>query len=707
MDIFETCHLINDFLIQENEVEARNNLIKLLDHHKTNEIPYSSLVNSLIRQTGLFPYLQLETSDWQDRFAHEAFKVNVSAIDTKTLHREQSILLKMLIDGENLAVSAPTSFGKSFVIDSFISIKKPQKVVILVPTIALTDETRRRLYKKFANTYKIITTTEVDFDDSDKCIFIFPQERAISYISKIKEIDILIIDEFYKASAKYDKERSPALLKAIIKLGKVAKQKYFLAPNITTIKDNIFTKDMNFVSMLDFHTVYLEKYELFKEINNDENLKSKKLLEIISVGEAKSLIYAASYTQIEKVGLLVIENLPHLDLKPLNDFAGWLVTNYDTNWQLVNLIRRGTGIHNGRMHRSLSQIQIRLFEEPNGIKNMISTSSIIEGVNTSAENVIIWKNRKGGRGNAFLDDFTYKNIIGRGGRMFRHFVGKIFLLEAPPADDTTQLSIDFPDNILGDIDETVYEDSLNKEQINKIVEFKKEMAQLLGEEAYKRILKEGVFQQSNFDFIKQIATDMKNDPNGWRGFSFLNSDNVDRWDHYIYKVIGLQPGNWDVQYSKFVSFIKILSNNWTKTIPELLGELANDDLGINDFFMLERNVSFKFAALLNDVNVLQREILDFGYDVSPFVSKLSHAFLPSVVYQLEEYGLPRMIARKLHFNGIINFEREDLTLHGAIAIFHEIGFEQMLALQFLNNFDKYILEYFYDGITVELEQNLE
>ena len=44
----------------------------------------------------------------------------------------------------NIAVSAPTSFGKSFVIDAFIKIRKPKNVIIIVPTIALTDETRRR-----------------------------------------------------------------------------------------------------------------------------------------------------------------------------------------------------------------------------------------------------------------------------------------------------------------------------------------------------------------------------------------------------------------------------------------------------------------------------------------------------------------------------------------------------------------------------------
>ena len=93
---------------------------------------------------------------------------------------------------------------------------------------------------------------------------------------------------------------------------------------------------------------------------------------------------------------------------------------------------------------------------------MISTSSIIEGVNTSAENVIIWKNRKG---NAKLDDFTYKNIIGRSGRMFKHFIGKIYILEEPPLESNTQLDIPFPEEILGDLGDTKYESLLTKEQI--------------------------------------------------------------------------------------------------------------------------------------------------------------------------------------------------------------------------------------------------
>ncbi|MEJ0009493.1 MAG: DEAD/DEAH box helicase [Alphaproteobacteria bacterium] len=146
MEIFETCQSINDHITANDNSVARDKLIALLDYHETNKIEYTPLVNHLIRETGLYPYIDTETATWQERFVYEAFKVDIGG-KKMTLHREQSTLLAAIIDGEDIAVSAPTSFGKSFVIDAFIAIKKPRNVMIIVPTIALTDETRRRLYK--------------------------------------------------------------------------------------------------------------------------------------------------------------------------------------------------------------------------------------------------------------------------------------------------------------------------------------------------------------------------------------------------------------------------------------------------------------------------------------------------------------------------------------------------------------------------------
>lgn len=694
MEIFDTCASIAKLIDNNEESAARNELIKLLDYHSKGQIQYSPLVNHLIRQTGLYPYMDTNTSSWQERFVYEAFKVDTGEEKELTLHREQSELLKRLLNGENIAVSAPTSFGKSFVIDAYISIMKPRNVFIIVPTIALTDETRRRLYKKFAKNYKIITTTDVEL--SDRNIFIFPQERAITYVDVIKEIDILIVDEFYKASSTFEKDRSPALIRAILKFGKIARQKYYLAPNISSIEDNPFTKDMTFLR-LDFNTVYLEQHKLYEELGNDELAKNEMLLSILDKTSLKTLIYAGTYSNIDRVSNLILTRHKESKKDLLDDFSDWLGANYDYNWSLTSLVKRGTGVHNGRLHRSISQIQVRLFEEDDGLDNIISTSSIIEGVNTSAANVILWMNKNG---RVKLNDFTYKNIIGRGGRMFKHFIGNIYILDAPPEEENTQLDLPFPDEILGDLDETIFERELSKEQISKIIEYRKEMIGIVGNETFEKLKAENVFQSSDFEIIKAIAIDMTKDPKSWNGLSFLNSSLVDTWDRLLYKVMGFNTGMWGGPRKPVVDFVKVIRKNWARSIPELLKELEKFDVNVDKFFKLERQVTYNLATIMNDVNILQKAILHYNnVNIAKFVSYCSHAFLPPVVYQLEEFGLPRMLSKQIHHSGIINFYDNELTLHDAIDLFNKMDQGQIIDTAELVGFDKYILNYFYEGIT--------
>ncbi|MDI9331172.1 MAG: DEAD/DEAH box helicase [Alphaproteobacteria bacterium] len=697
MEIFEECGVINDLLQVGNETEARNRLIRLLDQHCKEGIAYSSLLNHLIRELGLFPYLDPETSSWQDRFVFESFKVDIGQEIPVTLHREQSLVLKHLLDGNNLAISAPTSFGKSLIIDAYIAIKKPKNVLILVPTIALTDETRRRLSKKFSNEYKVVTTSDVQLDE--KNILIFPQERAIQYCDKIKGLDLLVVDEFYKASQDFDKERSPALLKAMMKLGAKATQKYYLAPNISNLNDNPFTKDMLFLR-LDFNTVFLEKHEMYKETNKDAQRKNDALLQILGKQDRKSLIYAGTYSNVDSVGTLLIENTKREPSDLLSAFSAWLSTNYHPNWKLTALVKRGIGFHTGQLHRSLSQIQVRLFEEnKGGLQTLISTSSIIEGVNTSAENVIVWSNKNG---KLKLNDFTYRNIIGRGGRMFKHFVGNIYILEEPPSPTDTQLELTFPDELLADVDDDQYKKELTKEQLVKILKYKEDMAQILGQASFDRLRNEGALISGDTELIAAIAQAIISDKKTWRGLASLNASSNEYWSWILHKVIKLVPAGWDTTYTKFSEFVRAMSSNWSHSIPEILDQLSEQDVTIEEFFKMERNASFKLTALLNDVNVIQKQIVpEHKIDIAPFIARLSKAFLPSCVMELEEYGLPRMLAKKIHASGLINFENEKLDLHSAISVLREMQPTIIQKVEGLDSFDKYVLDYFFDGIALQ------
>lgn len=701
MDVFDSCQIINDALNRGEDQVARDQLIQLLDFHQTNQLQQSSLVNHLIRQTGLYPYIELESTDWTDRFVFESFKANIGTDRPITLHREQSHLLNRLLNGESLAISAPTSFGKSFVIDSFIAIRRPNVVVIIVPTIALTDEVRRRLQKKFSSEYKIITTSDVDL--AEKNILVFPQERALSYISRLKQIDMLVVDEFYKASAKFDPQRSPALLRVMLKLSSIAKQRYFLAPNISRLNASPFTQGMEFLE-LNFNTVFLRKTEMYKEIGGDERKKSAALLKVLGEVKSKSLIYAGTYPSIDSIANLLIDKLQPVENPLLNSFGDWLSKNYSSNWQLTNLIRRGVGIHTGQLHRSLSQIQVRLFEEDACLENIISTSSIIEGVNTCAKNVIIWKSKKG---NTKLDDFTYKNIIGRGGRMFKHFVGNIFILDTPPSSIDTELDLKAPDSLYGEIDEITFKDSMSPEQMARVIAYKEEMGNLLGKDAYSKAMSENVFQTSDSALIKSIAISMRQTPGEWNGLAYLNSENPDDWDRMLYKLINLQPAGWEIEFRKFVAFVKVLSGNWQRSVVSLLAELDTHDIGLNQFFKLERSATNKLAALVSDVNAMHKLVFkDQSMDVSPFAAKLSHAFMPPAVYGLEEYGLPRMISKKIQDAGVVDFFDPDLSLHSAVNRLRSISLRGIIRrVPQLQDFDLYLLNYFYEGIQVARDRS--
>ena len=97
MDLFTAYQQINDLYESENgnKDEARQKLIQVLDEHEKKEIPYNPIVNHLIRQSGLYPYIKLDTASWEDRIVYEAFKVDVGKNTPKTFHREQSKILKL------------------------------------------------------------------------------------------------------------------------------------------------------------------------------------------------------------------------------------------------------------------------------------------------------------------------------------------------------------------------------------------------------------------------------------------------------------------------------------------------------------------------------------------------------------------------------------------------------------------------------------
>ena len=121
------------------------------------------VIHHLVEECGLYPYLDRSYFSHINNAALAFNGVNLE--DGFLLHAKQKQILNELLLGKNVVVSAPTSFGKTLLVDAFISEKRPNTVVMIVPTIALIDETRRRLIKRFGDEYQVITQRHEAIED--------------------------------------------------------------------------------------------------------------------------------------------------------------------------------------------------------------------------------------------------------------------------------------------------------------------------------------------------------------------------------------------------------------------------------------------------------------------------------------------------------------------------------------------------------------
>lgn len=708
--VFDRCKQINDIINRNEENLAREKLILLLDyinsHPEKKRIYeyYGQILNHLKRELGFYPYMEIEHAIWQDRYAYEYFTLPIGKNNKYLpIHREQSNVINKLLQGDSFLLSAPTSFGKSFIIDAFISIKNPLSVLIIVPTLALMDETRRRLQNKFSSKYRIITTPDTSFNSEESKIFIFPQERALSYIHKINYLDLFVVDEFYKIDSKFDKDRSPSLLKAINYFKNISKQMYFIAPNISAPSDDLkkYIKNIEFLK-LDFSTVALKITDYSSEIpkitsknKNALTIKQDKLLYILQQNIDKTLIYSATYNDINTLSDYLTKNINYnsQDNQLISSFSQWLVQNYGIHWRLPRLISKGIGIHTGRLHRSIAQLVIKLFEEDNAINIILSTSSIIEGVNTSAKNVIIWKTKNGTKN---LDFYSYKNVIGRSGRMFKHFVGNVFLLDRPPQDASVTLSINFDDNLLLDYIENDEEEINNSQLKDKALSNSQKLFLLTGKNYHKII--ESITNsdiQIKFGNLIVLITELEDDQFR-QSLKHLQNKSFNN----LYKILNLKIISTPDRYSYFVNFVSYISKNFNQPLPNQIEELRKKLFGsfsVDDYFQYEKIVTFDLAQLIADINIIVNILYpNDNIDLSWVATQFSSAFLPPNILLLEEFGLPRSISLQIQ-NKFDNDVIQNKNIQEVINYLNEKKLK-IISLFDKDNFEYYILEHFYSGL---------
>lgn len=425
---------------------------------------YGEAFSALARSVGLWNYVDRTSASARDELAAERATIPGLGL---TLHREQLSALHTLSSGKNLILSAPTSFGKSILIDALLYQERFRRVAIVLPTIALLDEFRRRLITRFGDQLDVLMHHS-EKATRDRVIFLGTQERLINR-DDLGSLDLVVVDEFYKLDPHRRDERAVTLNAAVYRLLGKARQFFFLGPNI----DGVLTSDgsrwrFEFLKTR-FSTVAVDTIDLKSVPDKDARLHE----EIINGSNWPALVFVSSPDKANKLAADIVARKTQLGNGAA--LSRWMVENYGGKWELSEAVAAGVGIHHGRIPRALASRFITLFNLRK-IPVLICTSTLIEGVNTAAKSVLIYDKTIANRP---YDFFTFSNIRGRAGRLGKHHVGQVYLFHEPP--EREDVEVEAP--LFGDPDDAPdeYVVHMDDEDVSPVVSDRvADMAQRVG-----------------------------------------------------------------------------------------------------------------------------------------------------------------------------------------------------------------------------------
>lgn len=459
LDYFSLAKELNVILDTEDssdKQQARNIVIYIIDNWSSIPPELQKLYTDIITKCGFYPYLEKEQEifyldNLRGEISKEFHKANYLKGNIYFHSAQQEVCNLLLNTESNLVISAPTSFGKSLLIEELVASNKYNNIVVIQPTLALLNETRNNL-RKYEDKYKIIVRVADKPVKNRGNLFLLTAERVMEY-KDMPKIDMFILDEFYKISQKRDDERYEVLNNACNKmLNKHKARFYFLGPHIDKISQEFIDKYDVIFKKYDYTLVVNEENEIKNgEIYYNDNkaeIKEKRLFEELVKCNEQTIIYCSSPQKSTETAINFAKYLESLDNRNLNSerdvpLIQWINDNISYKWEIVSCLRHKIGVHNGIFPKHINASIIDYFNDKK-LSYLFCTSTIIEGVNTNAKNVIIYNNWRGPK-HKKIDYFDYKNIKGRSGRMFKHYIGNLYSFYQKFEEEAIEIDIPFID----------------------------------------------------------------------------------------------------------------------------------------------------------------------------------------------------------------------------------------------------------------------
>lgn len=331
---------------------------------------------------------------------------------------------------KSLTVIAPTSYGKSQLIISTIKKEIISNICIIVPTKALITQTKKRLMEAdLTNIKKMITHPEMYLDSDKNIIAILTQERLLRLLRNNKQLnfDLIFVDEAHNLLEK--NQRSILLASAISILEKrnINAKFKFLTPflidsenlsvryteyNTETFKVTEYIKTEKFYIYDERKEKRLKVYDQFLNqffYSIEENFMDEIDL-ILKKSSTKNIIYLNKPADIEKFASNFSLKFSEITSEKIKKACENISDFLDPDYLLINCLKRGIIYHHGLVPENIKMYIEHLYSEINEMKYVITSSTLLEGVNIPAYSLFLLDNKKG---NSNLSAAQFKNLIGR------------------------------------------------------------------------------------------------------------------------------------------------------------------------------------------------------------------------------------------------------------------------------------------------------
>ncbi|MCI7002870.1 MAG: DEAD/DEAH box helicase [Clostridia bacterium] len=449
-------------------------LIKLFSNHEFKDEfedrIFINLLSLALCNLGNFPSNEMLLKDKNENYIdiqpqkiwieNEYKKLNNTVIINKKkllLTNSQINMWNSLINNTNVIVSAPTSAGKSFVLQNFIinlfNNKNPNKVVYIVPTRALIDQVSSSLKELLTNNDIVdvyITGVPIESSDKERVIYVVTQERAQILIDNNINFNYLFVDEAQNIN---DNARGVTLQSVIENVkGSSLSGCIFATPfvnnpeifksfmtndedlHIVQIKESPVVQNLYDVRIVNDNTCNIT---IIKDGNNTnynfefdnqfDEIKNFTKLAVRLGKNSINIIYGSTPSTCEKISQLLLSEIVSDNNIPekLQTASNFIKQVIHEDYLLAETIKYGIVYHYGNLP-AVIRTMIEDLCKSGDIKYIVCTSTLLQGVNLPAQNIFLFKPTKGSESPLSSQEFW--NLVGRAGRLTKDFEGNVFLV---------------------------------------------------------------------------------------------------------------------------------------------------------------------------------------------------------------------------------------------------------------------------------------